>query len=123
MIPKLRDGKEKDLCLRILARVFLEHDILPESCIEPEVVPGKKWKIGGIADIFKGRLGQEDVCIKVFRQREDVDHRRIKGVGRTWLWKNVALPCIISGVLLSRSAVEAHFAAPQRAPFSRSFGF
>ena len=80
---KIQDKKVLDDCLSILSKVCRDKVILPKSCVVSNVALGERWKIGGVSDIFTAKHEQTDVCIKVFRQHEDIVEARIKAVGST----------------------------------------
>ena len=94
----------------ILSEACYKNVILPKSYIVSDVVQEKKWKISGDADIFTGKRGQTDVCIKVFRKHEDATQGNIKGVGRFSSCKTIISSFGVPGVLPLRSAMEVCFA-------------
>jgi len=73
-------------CLRGLAKICGEYDILPSSYIVPDSKVQKDGNLpvsfGGFSDVWKGFYGEERkaVAIKVIRQYETVDIRGIKKV-------------------------------------------
>ena len=119
-MPGIQDKGEKVRCIRVLAEVYRKHVILPRSYIVSDVEQVGNWKSGRVADIWTGRVGQDDICIKAFRQYGDANQEAFKGVGRTSFGKYAPLILIVPGVLLPRSKVEARFAS-QRASFTWSF--
>jgi hypothetical protein len=110
----------RDQCLRILSKICRAKVTLPESYIVSDVVPEKRWKIGGFADIWTGKVKGEDVCLRVFRQHEPQQQAKINGVGRILSGESLAQLRIFLDVLLSRYTVEVPFAR-ERAPFPRHF--
>ena len=109
LVREIRDREVRDCCLLILAEVCRANIILPRSYIVSNVVRGEKWKIGRFADIWKGKVGTEDVCIKVFRMHEARKQAKIKGVSEISFDESVVSSWITSGVLLSHNRVEARF--------------
>ena len=118
LAQKVNDRAARESCLRVLSEVCRDHVILPESYVISNVSAEKRWKTGGAADVWTGKLGQEDVCIKVFRQHPSQQQEKIKGVGAISFCESVASLQIPPGVLLSRNKVEVCFAR-ERAPFPR----
>lgn len=107
-------------CLLILSEVCREHVIFPKSYIISDVERIEKSQLGAVADVWTGKLGQRDVCIKIFRYYNVGNLQRIKAVGTTSFGGNATLPWIIAGDLPLRSVVEESFAS-QPGPFLRSF--
>jgi hypothetical protein len=109
-VRSIQDKKVLDDCLSILSRVCHDEVILPKSCVASNVVLRERWKIGGVSDIFTGKLEQTDVCIKVFRQHEEAVETKIKAVGSTPPCGTVVSPWVIIGVLPTRGTMEVCFA-------------
>ena len=69
-------------CLRFLCKMCGGRALLPRPLIiaasygQTEVPVGR----GGFADVWKGRLGDRDVAVKVLRTYLTSDHRQIKKV-------------------------------------------
>ena len=120
LMPKVNDKAARESCLRFLSELCRDNVILPESYIVSNVSTEKRWKTGGAADVWTGKLGQEDVCIKVFRQHPSQQQEKIKGVGAISFCESVGLINPPPGVLLSRNKVEVRFAR-KRASFPRYF--
>ena len=120
LVERVTDKAVRDHCLRILSEICCENVILPESYVISNVSLRKKWKCGGVADIWTGKLEEEDVCIKVFRQHEPRQQERIKGVGKFSFWESVTSFQSFPAVLLLRNSVEVRFAR-KRAPFPGNF--
>ncbi|KAF9789441.1 kinase-like domain-containing protein [Thelephora terrestris] len=76
----IQDRAVRDQCLRILSKICRAKVTLPESYIVSDVVPEKRWKIGGFADIWTGKVKGEDVCLRVFRQHEPQQQAKINGM-------------------------------------------
>ena len=73
-----------------------------------DVVLGEAWKSGGASTIWAGKRGQEDVCIKVFRQHAAEPQKRIKKVSETPPGESAVSPRISPDILLSRHTVEVY---------------
>ena len=85
----INDNAVRSDYLRVLSEICRKNVILPESYVVSNISQAEKWKIGGAADVWTGKLEEEDVCIKVFRQHQTQQQEKIKGVGeisfgRTW---------------------------------------
>ena len=98
----------RNSCLHTLSEICREEIILPESYIVSDVVLGEAWKSGGASTIWTGKRGQEDVCIKVFRQHAAEPQKRIKKVGGTPPGESAISVHISSDILLSRHTVEVY---------------
>ena len=119
LAQKVNDKAARESCLRVLSEVCHDHVILPESYIISDVSTEEKWKTGGVADVWTGKLGRGDsVCIKVFRQHPSQQQEKIKGVGEISICESAASLRTPPGVLLSRNKVEVCFAR-KRALFLR----
>ena len=91
LVPKINDKTARESCLRFLSELCRDNVTLPESYILSNVSAEKRWKTGGAADVWTGKLGQEDVCIKVFRQHPSQQQEKIKGVGAISFCESVGL--------------------------------
>ena len=82
LVQKVNDRAVRDSCVRILSKVCRDNVLLPESYIIPDVSVEEKWRTGGVADVWAGKLGQGDgVYIKVFRRHPSPwQQEKIKGV-------------------------------------------
>ena len=73
----------KDKCLGVLRKVSQTHRVLPKSYFPPGVtlpsdpVPHAS---GGFADVLKGQLDGNDVCVKAFRVQTAANPDKIKQV-------------------------------------------
>lgn len=119
LMQRIQDEEEKGYCLKVLADVCRRHVILPKSYKISDIELEDKREPGKVSDIWTGKLRQEDVCVKFFRQHNAEDGRKIEGVGRSSFGGNTALSRIITGVLPPSSAVEECFAS-QRTLFPGS---
>ena len=72
----------KNRCFRVLRKVSPAHGILPKSYFPPGVTLNDTipYAAGGFADIWKGRQGDNPVCIKAFRTQTATNLDKIKRV-------------------------------------------
>lgn len=68
------------------------------------------WKRGTVTDIWTGKVGEREICIKAFRPVANMDQKKLKKVGRVSLWKNRGPTLDHPGTSTSRGGVEARFA-------------
>lgn len=92
LMPRIQDKRDKGYCLSVLVQACRERGILPESCKISGIELKQEQIVGVVADITMGKRGQEDICVKIFRQYQDADREKIKKVSGTVLCKSVALP-------------------------------
>ena len=115
-MQKIQDEGEKNYCRRVLAEVCGKHAVLPKTYMASDVELGGKRELGGVADIWTGKLGQIDVCIKTFRLQNGEDEQKIKGVGKFSFGGNGAH--LISSQAFYRLAARwKNFSHPNVLPF------
>lgn len=70
----------KNRCFRVLRKVSPAHGILPKSYFLSEVTleDSIPYASGGFADIWKGKLHGEQVCVKAFRTQTPANLGKIK---------------------------------------------
>lgn len=78
------DPSLKKRCSRTLRKISPAHGILPKSYFPPDVTLGGATVPhsvkGGSADVWKGKQGEHQVCIKVFRTQTAANLEKIKRV-------------------------------------------
>ena len=73
----------KDKCLGVLRNVSPTHRVLPKSYFPPGVTllsDSAPHASGGFADVWKGQLDGNEVCVKAFRIQTASNPDRIKEV-------------------------------------------
>ena len=72
----------KNRCFRVLRKVSPAHGILPKSYFPPGVTltDAIPYASGGFADIWKGQLDGNQVCVKTFRTQTPGNLDKIKRV-------------------------------------------
>ena len=73
----------KNRCFRVLRKVSPAHGVLPQSYFPPGVTLSDTipYASGQFADIWKGQLDGNQVCLKVFRTNTPSNLDKIKRVG------------------------------------------
>lgn len=115
LVRKVQDKAARNRCLRILSEVCRERATLPESYIVSDITPGKKWHIGGAADVWAGKHGEKDVCIKVFRKHEGEQQDKIKGIfyHHVVRWKYVSHENVLPFLGISEAIPPFGIVSPQ----------
>jgi len=79
----------KNTCFRVLRKVSLSHAVLPKSYFPSGVTLSRTvpYSPGGFADVWKGELDGNRVCVKAFRTQTAANGDRIRQVCGSSLYR------------------------------------